>query len=104
MTAALDLTPTQALGVALSVQAGSMVMGEAQDRAPDMLDHLQRMGFTVVPFAALDRAEAVVVAADKVHAAWVESWGTELALALGRLHLAFLAHDAALAALDGAGE
>lgn len=41
------ITATQALGVALSVQAETMTMGEAQERAPAMLDHLRRMGFDV---------------------------------------------------------
>ena len=48
MTERLDLTPTQALGVALSVQAGTMEMGEAQERAPAMLEHLRAMGFDVI--------------------------------------------------------
>ncbi len=43
------LSAVQALGVALSVQAETMVMGEAQDRAPSMLEHLRAMGFDVTP-------------------------------------------------------
>ncbi len=48
MTTTEELTPTQALGVALSVQAETMTMHEAQDRAHDMLVHLNRMGFDLI--------------------------------------------------------
>ena len=42
------ITAVQALGVALSIPAGTMTMGECQDAAPAMLEHLQAMGFDIV--------------------------------------------------------
>lgn len=45
------LTATQALGVALTVPASSMTMGECQAAAPVMLDHLRAMGYDVMPLA-----------------------------------------------------
>lgn len=44
----LDLTPTSALGVALSVAVPTLLMEDAQGRAEGMLDHLRRLGFDVV--------------------------------------------------------
>lgn len=52
------LTPTQALGVALSIPAGTMTMGDCQEAAPEMLAHLNAMGFDVVPTVRLATAEA----------------------------------------------
>ena len=40
-----ELTAVQALGVALSVQAGTLTMDECQERAPAMLEHLRAMGW-----------------------------------------------------------
>jgi len=45
------LTPEQALGVALSVAAPTTSMGDAQAAAPDMLAHLNAMGYTVATLA-----------------------------------------------------
>ena len=42
-----ELTAVQALGVALSVQAGTLTMDECQERAPAMLEHLRAMGWDV---------------------------------------------------------
>ena len=69
MTDSLNLTPEQALGVALSVAAPTMVMGDAQAAAPDMLAHLNAMGYTLATYteaedAALDAIEGTHAAHD----------------------------------------
>lgn len=58
MTTDTELTPTQALGVLLSVQAETMTMDEAQDRAPNMLDHLHRLGYDLVSIDLVAAATA----------------------------------------------
>gem|GEM_PF-2160498 len=60
VTEPLNLTPEQALGVALSVAAPTMVMGDAQAAAPDMLAHLNAMGYTL----------AAPEPSDLIHEAW----------------------------------
>jgi hypothetical protein len=44
----LNLTPTQALGVALSCVMGDTEMGECQELAIGMKDHLNAMGFVIL--------------------------------------------------------
>jgi len=47
-TKQLELTPAQALGVALSCVMRNEVMCTCQALAPDMLKHIQNMGFDIV--------------------------------------------------------
>ena len=53
MVTETELTAVQALGVALSIPAGTMTMGECQDAAPAMLEHLRAMGYDVTPLRLL---------------------------------------------------
>lgn len=56
------ITPAEAIGVALSVFAGSKPMYECQEAAPDVLEHLQNMGFDVKPIQAPLPAPEVSIA------------------------------------------
>lgn len=44
----VNLTPTQALGVALSCAVPGMEMGDCQELAVGMIEHLKNMGFVIV--------------------------------------------------------
>lgn len=44
----LSLTPTQALGVALSCAVPGMEMGDCQELAVGMIEHLKNMGFNII--------------------------------------------------------
>ena len=46
----LDVTPTQAIGIALSCTPSmtTVLMGDCQEEAVGIVDHLNRMGFRVV--------------------------------------------------------
>lgn len=56
MVTETQLSAVEALGVALSVQAPTTTMGECQEQAPGMLEHLRAMGFDVVPSGRLAEA------------------------------------------------
>ena len=45
----LNLTPTQAIGVALSIPMGVTEMSECQRLAPGVIDHLAKLGYRLEP-------------------------------------------------------